>query len=74
MAVFMPLEENPYIVPHLKTFISGQWAEVWQYSRLVNALLKISILLDNMASDPFSILLIVRQIYSNFKVIAKLLQ
>ena len=50
----MPLEENPYIVPHLKALIIG-W-KFWTRQKcgsivsLWNALLKISILLHNMAS------------------------
>ena len=50
----MPLEENPYTVPHLKALNSGQ--NLWGGQRcgstlsLRNALLKISILLHKMAS------------------------
>ena len=53
----MPLEENPYTVPHLKAFNSGQ--KLWGLQRcgstlsLSNALLKISILLHKMASGWF---------------------
>ena len=55
LAVFMALKENPYIVPHLIALISGflGWADVWQFSKLVNALMKISILLHKIASDWF---------------------
>ena len=59
----MPLEENPYIVPQLKALISGQ--NFWGGQRcgstlsLQNSLLKITILLHNMASDYFHLLLFV---------------
>ena len=49
LVVFMPLEENPYIVLHLEALISGQ--KSWDLQRcsstisLSNTLLKISILL-----------------------------
>ena len=49
----MLLEENPFIVPHLKALISGQklWGGQWCGSilSLWNALLKISILLHKVA-------------------------
>ena len=53
----MPLEKNPYIVPHFKALISCQ--NYWDVQRcgsalsLRNALVKISILLHKMASDWF---------------------
>ena len=50
----MPLEENPYIVPHLKALISGEKFRDEQRCgstlSLWNAFLKISILLHKMAS------------------------
>ena len=57
LEVFMPLEENPYIVPHLKAIISDQI--FWGGQRcgstlsLWNAFLKISILLHKIAFQPF---------------------
>ena len=57
LAILMPLEENPYIVPHFKALISGQ--KLWGGQRCSstlsfwNALLKISILLHMEASDWF---------------------
>ena len=54
LAVFMLLEGNPFIVPHLKALISGQifWdGQRWGSTlSLWNALLKISVLLHKMAS------------------------
>ena len=53
----MPLEENPFIVPHFKALISCQ--NYWGVQRcgstlsLRNALVEISILLHMMASDWF---------------------
>ena len=55
----MPLEENPYIVPHLKALIRCQ--KLWGGQRcgstlsLWNALLKISILLHKMAYKVLSL-------------------
>ena len=60
LAVFMPLEENPYIVPHLKALISG--LKSWGGQRcgstlsLWNVPLKISILLHKVASDRFHLI------------------
>ena len=55
----MPLEENPYIVPQLNALIIGQklWSRQRRGStlRLLNALLKISILLHEWAKGPFSL-------------------
>ena len=65
----MPLEENPYIVPHFKAFNSGQ--KLWGGQRcsstlsLWNTLLKITILLHSMASDHFHLLLTVSR-YEKF--------
>ena len=57
MAVSMPIEENPYIVSHLKALISGQkfwgWQRCGSTQRLSNTLLKISSLLHMEASDWF---------------------
>ena len=59
LAVFMPLEGNPYVVPHLKALISG--IKIWDGQRfgstlsLLNPLLKISILLHKMASVRFDL-------------------
>ena len=59
----MPLEENPYIVPHLKALISVQkfWGGQSCGSNLSlrNALLKIINLLHKMASDRFHMILAV---------------
>ena len=53
----MPLEENPYVVPHLKALISGQRFLVRQRCgstlQFWNVLLKISILLLKIAFEPF---------------------
>ena len=57
LAILMPLEENPYTVPHLKALNSGQ--NLWGGQRcgstlsLWNALLKISILLHISRSQRF---------------------
>ena len=65
----MPLEENPYIVPHFKALISSQ--NFWGGQRcgstlsLPNVLLKITILLHNWASDWFHSLLTV---YLHFNI------
>ena len=56
LAILMPLEENLYIVPHLKALISGQKFWVGQKCgstiSLWNTLMKISILLHKMAFQP----------------------
>ena len=63
LAILMPLEENPYIVHHLKALDSGQ--KIWggqscgSSLSLWNALMKISILLYKMASDWFYVILAV---------------
>ena len=55
LVVFLPLKENPYIIPHLKALISG-----WKFRggqkcgstlSLWNALVKTSILLHKMANE-----------------------
>ena len=59
----MALEQNPYLVPHLKALISGQkfWGgqSCGRSLSLGNTLLKISILLHKMASDRFHMILAV---------------
>ena len=68
LAILMPLEENPYIIPHLKALISG-W-KFWGGQRcgstlsLWNALVKTSILLHKMANECKVLHLIV---FGNFK-------